>query len=174
MSAPNTAAKVNKRHSVAENLKLFATAEDQQTSDDYYTPPEFFEQLGMRFNLDVASPAGGCHWIPADNYYDQQSDGLTSDWYGTVFMNPPFSHTALWGRKFVEHGCGVAIVPISRAHWFNALWADASVKLAIPRQDKSLFTFVKEGKRVGVFMPIIVAAMGDQSIDAISRIGFVR
>ena len=174
MSAPNTTSKMNKRHAVVDNLKLFAIAEDQKTSDDYYTPPEFFEQLDIRFDLDVASPIGGCHWIPADHYYDQQSDGLASNWFGTVFMNPPFSHTALWGRKFVEHGCGVAIVPISRAHWFNALWAHASVKLAIPYQDKTLFRFIKNGKRVGVFMPIIVAAMGDKSIEAISRIGFVR
>ena len=174
MSAPNTTSKMNKRHAVVDNLKLFATGEDQKTSDDYYTPPEFFKQLNIRFDLDVASPVGGCHWIPADNYYDQQSDGLASNWFGTIFMNPPFSHTALWGRKFVEHGCGVAIVPISRAHWFNALWADASVKLAIPYQDKTLFRFIKNGKRVGVFMPIIVAAMGNKSIEAISRIGFVR
>ena len=174
MSAPNTTSKMNKRHAVVDNLKLFATNEDQKTSDDYCTPPEFFEQLNIRFDLDVASPVGGCHWIPADNYYDQQSDGLASNWFGTIFMNPPFSHTALWGRKFVEHGCGVAIVPISRAHWFNALWADASVKLAIPYQDKTLFRFIKNGKRVGVFMPIIVAAMGNKSIEAISRIGFVR
>ena len=78
MSAANSAAKVNKRHSVSENLKLFATAEDQKTSDDYYTPPEFFEQLGMRFDLDVASPAGGCHWNAGGGFPCRCKDGTAA------------------------------------------------------------------------------------------------
>ena len=174
MAHKNNSIKVTKRLSVKEGLKLFATPEDQKTTDDYYTPPEFFQQLGMTFDLDVASPTGGCHWIPAAAYYDQISDGLASDWYGTVFMNPPFSHTSIWANKFVTHGCGVAIVPVTRAHWFNALWENPKIKFAIPFQDKTLFKFVKDGKRVGVFMPVIVVAMGGDAVKAISRIGFAR
>lgn len=174
MAHKNNSIKVNKRLAVTDGLKLFATSEDQKTSDDYYTPPEFFEQLGMSFDLDVASPVGGCHWIPAAAHYDQISDGLSSDWFGTVFMNPPFSHTSIWANKFVAHGNGVAIVPVTRAHWFNAIWQEPKVKFAIPFQDKTLFKFVKDGKRVGVFMPVIVLAMGDDAVKAISRIGFAR
>ncbi len=159
---------------VTNNLKLFSTPQEQLTSDDYYTPPEFFEQLGLHFDIDVASPPGGCHWIPATTYYDQAKDGLTSDWHGLVFMNPPFSHTALWGQKFVNHGCGVAIVPVTRANWFNKLWQNPDVNFAIPFQNNGTFKFVKNNKRVGVFMPVIVIGMGQEARQAISNIGFVR
>jgi hypothetical protein len=44
---------------------LFNTVQHGLTSDDYYTPPWIFEKLAITFDLDVASPTGGCHWIPA-------------------------------------------------------------------------------------------------------------
>lgn len=174
MSNKNTSLKMIARREASDNLKLFATPQEQLTSDDYYTPPEFFEQLGLQFDLDVASPSGGCHWIPAKNYYDQEKDGLASDWFGMVFMNPPFSETAIWATKFVNHGCGVAIVPVTRAHWFNRLWHNPDVGFAIPFQHNGLFKFIKNGKRVGVYMPVIVIGMGKEARQAISRIGFVR
>ena len=173
MPAGNHVSQINKKN-FSDNLKLFPTSEDQLTSDDYYTPPEFFKALGISFDLDVASPVGGCHWIPAKHYYDQISDGLTSEWFGRVFMNPPFSHSSIWSKKFIDHGCGVAIVPITKAHWFNQTWQNPKIKLAVPFQNKTLFQFIKGNKRIGIFMPVIVIAIGQESIEAISRIGYVR
>ena len=58
MGVGDNTSKNNKRIAVINNLRLFATTEDQLTSDDYYTPPEFFQDLDMTFDLDVASPVG--------------------------------------------------------------------------------------------------------------------
>jgi hypothetical protein len=75
-----------------------------------------FDKLAITFDLDVAAPTGGCHWIPATNYYDQQTNGLTSDWYGNIFMNPPFSKINDWVTKFVQHANGIALLPMSKSH----------------------------------------------------------
>jgi len=174
MAAPNNSQKMSSRSFANGNTTLFPMPQDQLTSDDYYTPPEFFKDLGLQFDIDVAAPIGGCDWIPANKYFDQLTDGLTSDWYGSVFMNPPFSQTVLWIKKFTEHGCGVAIIPATRAHWFNQLWKDPNISFAIPEQDKTLFRFIHKGKRVGVFMPVIIIAIGNINCEALSKVGFVR
>lgn len=82
-------------------------------TDEWYTPPHVFEAMGVRFDMDVASP--GAHvtqWIPAYVFIERNS--LTTPWSGFVWMNPPFGgRNALrpWLRKFVDHGNGVALVP---------------------------------------------------------------
>jgi hypothetical protein len=173
MPAGDHRSQIDKK-TISDNLKLFESKEDHLTSDDYYTPPWFFKVLDISFDLDVASPIGGCHWIPAKTYYDPLSDGLSSKWFGRVFMNPPFSHCSLWSKKFVNHRCGVAILPMTRAHWFNELWQNDEIKFAIPFQQNGLFKFLKNGKPTNIFMPVIVLAMGKESIEAIKRIGYVR
>ena len=56
-------------------------------SDEWYTPPFIFDALGLEFDLDPCSP-GEDHWVPATTVYT--SGGIERDWFGTVFMNPPF------------------------------------------------------------------------------------
>jgi hypothetical protein len=81
-------------------------------SDDWFTPPEIFAALGLRFDLDPCSP-GPDHWVPADKIYTKADDGLMQPWFGLVFMNPPFGgrrgHVP-WLKRFFGHADGVAIV----------------------------------------------------------------
>jgi hypothetical protein len=43
--------------------------------DDWYTPPEIFDALGLTFDLDPCSP-GPSHWVPARQVFTKQEDGL--------------------------------------------------------------------------------------------------
>lgn len=91
-------------------------------SDEWYTPPEVFEALGLTFDLDVASPGPDIvPWIPTKTCYTR--DSLTLPWNGLVWMNPPFgSRNAYvpWAKKFVEHGNGIALAPDrTSAPWFR-------------------------------------------------------
>lgn len=79
-------------------------------SDDWYTPPWVFEGLGLRFDLDVASPPGGLDWIPADRFYDENDDGLAQPWHGLVWCNPPYSSPAAWCDKWSGHARGLILV----------------------------------------------------------------
>ena len=81
-------------------------------TDDWYTPPNIFDALGLIFDLDPCSP-GPAHWVPARKIYTKEDDGLVQPWSGTVFMNPPFGRRnghVPWLRKFLAHGDGIAIV----------------------------------------------------------------
>lgn len=99
-------------------------------SDDWYTPPEFFAQLKMTFDLDPCSP-GSNHWVPARRVFTIADDGLSKHWLGTVFMNPPFGgrhgHVP-WLKKFLDHGDGIAIVrAYTSADWWHDYMDDAEV-----------------------------------------------
>ena len=70
---------------------LFTVEQEQKTSNDHYTPKWVFDLLGVQFDIDVASPPGGVPWIPCDRYFTQVDDGLTQDWHGLIWCNPPYS-----------------------------------------------------------------------------------
>lgn len=102
-------------------------------SDEWYTPPEIFKELGLWFDLDPCSPGRG-HWVPASNVFTKADDGLQQPWAGLVFMNPPFggrnAHVP-WVEKFYKHGNGIAI---ARAYTSSAWFQDW-----VPLFDAALF-----------------------------------
>lgn len=147
--------------------RLFAAGQEQKTSDDYYTPAWVFERMGLTFDLDVASPPDGIPWIPTARYLTMEDDGLSTPWEGRVWMNPPYSNTTAWARKFIAHRHGVCLVPHAKAKWHTELWAAADA-VAVPGE--GYFDFVGGG----IFLPVFFAAFGDECVEAISRLGVVR
>ena len=97
---------------------------------EMYTPKWVFSDLGT-FDLDVCAPKGGVLWIPAMFYYTEEDDGLSSPWFGRVWCNPPFSDAKRWMEKFMKHGNGVALVPVSKSLWFDQLLANQNARIEI-------------------------------------------
>ncbi|MBP8216052.1 MAG: hypothetical protein KAX54_00215 [Thauera sp.] len=80
-------------------------------TDEWWTPPEVFDALGVEFDLDVAAPVYGTH-VPASCFLTE--DGLEAEWFGFVWMNAPFggrNGLKPWLDRFVEHGNGIALTP---------------------------------------------------------------
>jgi hypothetical protein len=103
-------------------------------TDEWYTPPHVFDALGCVFDVDVASPGKEVTpWIPATDFI--QSDSLSTEWRGFVWMNPPFgSRNGLvpWLEKFFEHGNGIALVPDrTSAPWWQRFAPLASLILFV-------------------------------------------
>ncbi len=141
-------------------------------SDDWYTPRDMLEALGERFDLDPCSPGAG-HWVPADRVFTKSDDGLSQDWNGFVFMNPPFGgrngHVP-WLEKFLQHGNGIAIVrAYTSAAWFHeyAIRADA---MLFPRGKTK---FVRPDGSVGGSPGhgVVLLAMGERAKSALRRSG---
>lgn len=113
-----------------------AAYETAGETDEWYTPAYIFEALGVRFDLDVASPATGPRHVPAERYLTPADDGLKSPWNGLVWMNPPFGHQSTkrnWLQKFFKHGNGIALLPDrTSAPWWQeyAPLADAVLFIA--------------------------------------------
>jgi hypothetical protein len=141
-------------------------------SDDWYTPPEIFEALGVRFDLDPCSP-GADHWVPADRVYTIADDGLKLPWSGFVFMNPPFGgrngHVP-WLRKFIEHGDGISIVrAYTSAGWFHDLVPSADLILFPRGKTKFVRPDGSIGKAPGA--GVVLIAMGNQGCHALMNSG---
>lgn len=139
-------------------------------SDDWYTPREIFAALGLQFDLDPCSPGPG-HWVPAHRIYTIADDGLSQDWEGMVFMNPPFGgrngHVP-WLLKFLGHGNGIAIV---RAYTSSGWWHDH-----MPRAQALLFPrgktkFIRPDGSVGQAPGhgIVLVGMGKTAIAALAQ-----
>jgi phage N-6-adenine-methyltransferase len=152
---------------VSAPVPLFAEVQGQPTRDDYYTPPHVFERLGLRFDLDVASPPGGVSWVPADRFLTMAEDGLSAPWSGRVWMNPPYSNATPWVRRFIEHGHGVALVPHAKSAWHPLLWESAD-GVAVPSD--GYFDFIGGS----IMLPVWFAAFGSECVEAIGRMGRVR
>ena len=146
---------------------LFGAPQQERTSDDYYTPRWVFETMGLEFDLDVCSPPDGIPWIPAKRYFTKEDDGLAQPWHGRVWMNPPYSASSPWVRKFIQHGHGVCLVPHAKSAWHLELWGTAHAWVA-PRG--GYFDFVGGS----ISMPVAFAAFGDECVEAISRLGTAR
>jgi hypothetical protein len=118
-------------------------------TDEWYTPPHVFEAMGVIFDLDVASPEGLC---PADDHCGDAFtlDGLETDWFGFVWMNPPFggrNGIVPWLEKFFAHGDGVALVPDrTSAPWWQTYAAKADAILFVSPKLKFIGADGQPGK----------------------------
>lgn len=93
-------------------------------SDERYTPSWVFEYLGLTFDVDVCAPIDGAKNTPCRKHFSIIDDGLTQEWQGLIYMNPPYSSPKLWMEKFRNHNNGVALVATSQGKWFTEAWYD--------------------------------------------------
>ena len=152
-------------------VPLFGAEQEVVTSDDYYTPAWLFEDMGIRFDVDVAAPPGGVPWIPADRFLTKADDGLAQEWVGRVWMNPPYSKPAPWVDKFLAHGDGVALLPLMKAAWLFDLWAAPASVVFLPTRTQ--FVRKQEGS-LDIMWAVALWAVGSECVEAIGRVGHVR
>ena len=140
-------------------------------SDEWYTPSWLFETMGLSFDLDVAAPSTGSPWVGASAFYSIEDDALVQPWSGRVWMNPPYSKPSPWVDKWLNHGNGVALLPMAKSRWFNHLMESEAQFTLLP----SHFKFNSpEGKPISLMMGSMLWAMGEDNIKALSNFGKVR
>jgi DNA N-6-adenine-methyltransferase Dam len=59
-------------------------------SPEWYTPPEIVERVLLVLGTPDVDPCSDGKTIPARTHFTQSDDGLSRDWSGTVYMNPPY------------------------------------------------------------------------------------
>lgn len=78
-------------------------------TDEWLTPPAVLAALGP-FDLDPCSPATR-PWPTAASHFAAADDGLARDWFGRVWLNPPYGpRTGRWLARLAAHGRGTALV----------------------------------------------------------------
>jgi len=91
----------------------------------WLTPPNITTALGD-FDLD---PCAAPNWPTAKRHIILPEDGLTADWSGRVWLNPPYGKEAwVWLSKLAEHGQGTALVfaRTETAGFVSEVWGKAS------------------------------------------------
>ena len=142
-----------------------------EQSDDHYTPKWLFDGLGLEFDIDVCAPTGGVEWIPAKRWFDLETDALTQEWSGRVWMNPPFSKPTPFVDKFIENGNGIALLVVSQSKWFHKLWACADGVMANQRSIK----FERpDGHAKAISFQTFLFAMGEDNVQALKRLNTNR
>ena len=99
---------------------------------DWYTPPEIVEAVRELFGIIDLDPCSNSHEapnVPALVHFTREDDGLSREWFGRVYVNPPYGKgIGPWIEKVrEEHEAGrvtAAVVLVKAAtdtRWFRVL-----------------------------------------------------
>ena len=102
---------------------------DPGATSEWYTPSKYIEAARAAMggiDLDPASCAEANRAVQAATYFDRSADGLSREWWGRVWLNPPYSdyqgQAAAWATKLLaEYRAGrveqaVLLVNLSTAY----------------------------------------------------------
>jgi hypothetical protein len=106
-------------------VKAKPYSDQKNWSNTYLTDPAVVKALGP-FDTDPCCPPK-MPWrtaramlshekirskVGAQGYMPglREEDGLTAEWRGRVFMNPPYRGVTSWAKKFAEHRNGIALL----------------------------------------------------------------
>ena len=90
-------------------------------SENWETPPQFFQALDAEFHYDIDVCA-----LPENNkcpkFYTPEDDGLSQPWNGTVWCNPPYGRSiSAWVKKAADSETTVVMLLPARTDtkWFH-------------------------------------------------------
>lgn len=135
---------------------------------EWLTPLELVDKLPY-FDLDPCSPINR-PWDTANNHYTINDDGLTKEWFGRVYCNPPYDDCATWLRKLADHNNGIALI-FARTEtktFFQYVWNRASAVLFI--EGRITFCHVTgEKANMNAGAPSVLVAYGSECAEALKQ-----
>jgi phage N-6-adenine-methyltransferase len=108
---------------------MFNTGLLTSNTDEWATPTAFFAALDDEFHFDLdvcALPENA----KCPRYFSPADDGLTQEWRGVCWMNPPYGKAIRkWMRKAWESAsAGATVVCLVPARTDSAWWNDYAVR----------------------------------------------
>jgi len=136
-------------------------------TNTWLTPLSIIESLG-EFDLD---PCGYPDHKTAKNLICFPDDGLLAEWYGRIWLNPPYGRDiGKWLRKMERNRNGIALV-FSRTDtkWFQESNPDAIFfikgRIAFLKPDKSISTNAGHGSMFLIYGHDNICAVIGSGID---------
>ena len=112
----------------------------------WLTPPSILHGLG-HFDLDPCAAPSPRPWPTAAKHIELPEDGLTADWCGRVWLNPPYDESLdCWMEKMALHRSGIALT-FARTEtdiWQRWIWPYAHSVLFIAGR---LYFYLPDGTR---------------------------
>jgi len=128
--------------------EVYVTIFSSETNE-YYTPAQYIEaarEVMGGIDLDPASHPIAQEVIKAGTYFTENDDGLSQEWHGRVWLNPPYgkigneSSQGHWGnyliKEYEEGKVSEAVLLVRSAlgyEWFESLWDQLPVCFARER-----------------------------------------
>jgi hypothetical protein len=136
-----------------------------KVGDEWYTPRWIFDALGLEFEMDVCSPINTKYsTVPAKQRFNIKTNGLTQDWSGLIWCNPPYSEPEPWAEKMIKHNNGIFLTSIP----MNALWASKVWSSCGGLRFFQSIVFVRpDGSEERPALWLQIAAFGEQATQAL-------
>ncbi len=141
-------------------------------SNVWFTPPAIIEALGgpASFDLDPATDTGR-PWDTALHHYTPEDDGLACEWFGRVWLNPPYSNPVL--GQFLnrmaahDHGILLTFARTDTEAFFSYVFHRATGLLFLPGR---LHFHHPDGRRAKFNggAPSVLAAYGPEDRDILA------
>lgn len=143
-------------------------------NDEWLTPPEILAALG-EFDLDPCAPV--CRpWHTARRHYTKLEDGLSQEWTGRVWLNPPFGREAVkWLRKMADHRSGIALIAArtETEMFYECVWSRATAVLFLKGRPHFYFvTGMRAPFNSGAPICLIAYSEQDAAILQASGLGY--
>ena len=133
-----------------------------EENDTVATKRELWEPIAKRIGGFDLDPAAGCEPTQiAEERYTVEDDGMLQPWYGTVWLNPPFTDKEGWYKRLVnqykngEVDRAVALAQAGTdANWFQEWFSTADCICFLTGRDY----FIQSGREnfasmLGVWNP---------------------
>jgi len=141
-----------------------------KNNDEWLTPPHIVESLG-EFNLDPCSPVNR-PWATAKHHFTEIDDGLSREWFGRVWCNPPYGkETFTWLDKLHRHGNGIALI-FARTEtigFHEQIWNKADAIFFF--KGRLAFHYVDGRKRYVANAPSCLVCYGKENIEYVKSSG---
>lgn len=101
--------------------------------DEWYTPEQYIESARRvmgSIDLDPASNDFANETVKATTYFDEGMNGLEQEWFGNIWLNPPYSSALIqqFAEKLADSVFDQAVVLVNNATetaWFRTLIENA-------------------------------------------------
>lgn len=152
--------------------------------NEWYTPPQYIEaarEVMGSIDLDPASCAKANEIVQAKAYFTVQENGLQQEWYGNVWLNPPyaqpliamFSEAVVTKRADYDAAC-VLVNNATDTEWLQAMLEICDAACFVKKRIKFID---KQGEPSGApLQGQVVVYMGDRAerfAEVFSQFGWV-
>jgi len=147
----------------------FADRSTVSAKDEWLTPPLIIRSLG-EFDLDPCAPVKR-PWDTARKHFTIEDDGLSKEWEGRVWCNPPYGmQTKKWLNHLSRHGNGIALI-FARTEtkmFFDYVWDKADALYFIKGRLRFYHVDGTEAKN-SAGAPSVLVAYGKDNIISLSN-----
>jgi hypothetical protein len=140
-------------------------------TDEWLTPPNIIKSLG-EFDLDPCSPIKK-PWDTAKNHFNIYDNGLSKEWAGRVWLNPPYGKDMeRWMNKMQFHNNGIAFI-FARTEteaFFDHVWPKASAIMFLKGRVR-FYTVAGKEANMNAGAASVLIAYNNENADALKNSG---